>query len=70
MDKGKIEGAYLLLKRFKNRLKTFDSALEKVHIQKADKKDFLALKVSLDKDRAASIFNDMNNKVNAYCKQF
>ena len=70
MDKGKIEGAYLLLKRFKNRLKTFDSALEKVHIQKADKKDFLALKVSLDKDRAASIFNDMKILFDTTVKQF
>ena len=59
MDKSKIEGAYLLLKRFKNRLKTFDSALSKVHTMKVDKKDFETLKVSLDKDRAASIFNDM-----------
>ena len=52
MDKGKIEGAYLLLKRFKNRLKAFDAALEKVHELKANKKDFLLLKQSLDKDRA------------------
>lgn len=59
MDKNKIEGAYLLLKRFKNRLKNFDSALEKVHEQKADKKDFIQLKASLDRDRAMSIFNDM-----------
>ena len=29
-DKSKIDGAYLLLKRFKNRLKNYDSALEKV----------------------------------------
>ena len=29
-DKSKIEGAYLLLKRFKNRLKNYDIALERV----------------------------------------
>ena len=43
MDKNKVEGAYLLLKRFKNRLKTFDVALSKVHELKADKKDFQKL---------------------------
>ena len=37
MEKNKIEGAYLLLKRFKNRLKQFDTALEKVHELKADR---------------------------------
>ena len=59
MDKDKIEGAYLLLKRFKNRLKNFDIALEKVHEMKANKEDFFRLKQSLDRDRAMSIFNDM-----------
>ena len=59
MDKSKIEGAYLLLKRFKNRLKQFDTALEKVHEQKADKTEFNKLKMSLEKDRAICIFNDM-----------
>ena len=48
MDRSKIEGAYLLLKRFKNRLKTFDTALNKVHDLKADKKDFTELQQSLD----------------------
>ena len=48
MDKSKIEGAYLLLKRFKNRLKTFDTALEKVHELKANKEDFVKLKQSVD----------------------
>ena len=70
MDKGKIEGAYLLLKRFKNRLKTFDTALEKVHVQKADKQDFLKLKTSLDKDRATSIFNDMKILFDTTVKTF
>ena len=27
-DKNKIEGAYLLMKRFKNRLKAFDGAMQ------------------------------------------
>ena len=70
MDKSKIEGAYLLLKRFKNRLKTFDTALAKVHDLKADKKDFTELQQSLDKDRAQSIFNDMRILFDTTVKRF
>ena len=36
-DKSKIEGAYLLLKRYKNRLKNYDTALEQINNVKADK---------------------------------
>ena len=70
MDKSKIEGAYLLLKRFKNRLKTFDTALEKVYSLKADKQDFMKLKQSLDKERAQSIFDDMKVLFDTTVKQF
>ena len=69
MDKDKIEGAYLLLKRFKNRLKNFDIALEKVHEMKANKEDFFKLKQSLDRDRAMSIFNDMKILFDSTIKQ-
>ena len=69
MDKNKIEGAYLLLKRFKNRLKAFDTALEKVHEQKVDRQEFAKLKQSLDKDRALSIFNDMKLLFDTTVKQ-
>ena len=34
MDRGRVEGAYLLLKRFKARLKLFDKALEKLYFDK------------------------------------
>jgi hypothetical protein len=37
MDRGRIDGAYLLLKRFKGRLKLFDRALEKIYEDKASK---------------------------------
>ena len=36
-DKSKIEGAYLLLKRFKNRLKNYDTALAKLNETKVNK---------------------------------
>ena len=42
-DKSKIEGAYLLLKRYKNRLKNYDAALEKIESNKADRNELTAL---------------------------
>jgi len=39
-EKGRIEGAYILLKRFKNRLKHFDSTFKTITDQKADLKEF------------------------------
>jgi len=40
MERGRIDGAYLLLKRFKGRLKMFDKALEKMHSDKTSKEEF------------------------------
>jgi hypothetical protein len=40
MERGRIDGAYLLLKRFKGRLKLFDKALEKMHTEKTSKDEF------------------------------
>ena len=59
MERGRIDGAYLLLKRFKGRLKMFDKALEKLHIDKTGKDEFNNLCQSLDKHRAQSIMSDM-----------
>ena len=42
-DKSKIEGAYLLLKRFKNRLKNYDNALQKFDQKKCDKSELYEL---------------------------
>ena len=61
MDKSRIDGAYLLLKRFKLRLKQFDKALEKLHSEKASTEQFSILCQSLDRHRATAIFNDMKN---------
>ena len=46
-DKNKIEGAYLLLRRFKNRLKAFDETVRVIHDKKADLSDFELLKASI-----------------------
>ena len=59
--KDKIEGAYLLLKRFKNRLKGMDEVVRSVSKDKADKKDFEKLEKSLAKGRAEAVFNDMKD---------
>ena len=69
-EKSKIDGAYLLLKRFKNRLKICDSALEKVASQKADRTELQALSLSVDKERAMRVFNDMKLLFDTTVKQF
>ena len=56
MDRGRIDGAYLLLKRFKGRLKQFDKALERIYDEKASKQEFERLTLSLDKNRTEVIF--------------
>ena len=58
-DKSKIDGAYLLLKRYKNRLKTYDGALEKIAETKADKTELQSIYNSVQKDSAMAVFNDM-----------
>ena len=46
-DKSKIEGAYLLLRRFKNRLKMLDEIVRVIHEKKVEVRDFEVLKASL-----------------------
>ena len=58
-DKSKIEGAYLLLKRYKNRLKNYDAALERISSLKADKSFVEKLEEQTKPERAVSVFNDM-----------
>lgn len=58
-DKSKIEGAYLLLKRYKNRLKNFDTALAQIESNKADKKELAQLTKSLDNQTNLAILKDM-----------
>ena len=69
MDRSRIDGAYLLLKRFKGRLKLFDQALEKLYNQKASKEEFEQLLQSLDKHRAEQIFNDMKSLFDSTVQQ-
>ena len=47
-DKSKIDGAYLLLKRFKNRLKNYDLALAQIEGKKADKQEITDLARRVD----------------------
>ena len=70
MDKNKIEGAYLLLKRFKNRLKVMDDVVARINVEKANHADFHVLKQSLKKERAESVFDDMKTLFDATVKQF
>lgn len=70
MSKDKIEGAYILLKRFKNRLKGFDSVIKKVSDEKADREDFVRLEQSMAKGRAESVFVDMKILFDSTVKQF
>ena len=58
-DKDKIEGAYLLLKRYKNRLKVMDAALQKIDEKKSDRWELKKLSDNVDPSKQISIFNDM-----------
>ena len=69
-DKSKIDGAYLLLKRYKNRLKKFDSALERIYEIKADKSQVEIIAEETKPERAISVFEDMKMLLDATTKQF
>ena len=58
-DKSKIDGAYLLIKRFKNRLKGLDEVVRRVNSEKADRMDLERLEKSTAKGRADVVFDDM-----------
>ena len=58
-DKSKIDGAYLILRRLKDRLKAFDVALQALNKAKVNISDFKRLETSLDMARAEIIFEDM-----------
>ena len=51
-SKDSIQGAYLLLRRFKNRLKNFDSVIAQMQDKKVEVHEFELLKRSLAKQRA------------------
>ena len=58
-EKDSIQGAYLLLRRFKNRLKNFDNVVAQIQDSKVGIVEFDDLKRSLEKQRAMTIFEDM-----------
>ena len=58
-EKDRIQGAYLLLKRYKNRLKNFDQAIHNINKSKVDLTEFNELKVSLDHERYLTYAKDM-----------
>lgn len=58
-EKDRIGGAYLLLKRYKNRLKAFDQTLSTINATKVDKVEYDKFKLSLEKERAMTLFRDM-----------
>ena len=69
-DKSKIEGAYLLLKRYKNRLKNYDTALEQINNVKADKNALELLEAQTKPQRATAVFNDMKMLLDMTTMQF
>ena len=69
-DKNKIEGAYLLMKRFKNRLKAFDQAMQTLNETKANVTDFDELRAGLDFTRTENVFKDMMTLIDSTTKNF
>ena len=69
-DKNKIEGAYLLMKRFKNRLKAFDAAMQALNNSKANVTDFDELRRGLDFTRTENVFRDMMALIDKTTKNF
>ena len=69
-DRNKIEGAYLLLKRFKDRLRGFDEVMKSIRQEKVDKTDFAILEKSLAKGRAEAVFDDMKRLFDLTVKNF
>lgn len=70
MHKDKIEGAYLLIKRLKNRLKGFDEVIKRIGAEKANLSDFKDLQHSIAKERTQSIFEDMKRLFDTTVEQF
>ena len=59
-----------MIKRMKNRLKNFDTALELMNKVKLEKDEFEQLKHDVNKDRAISVFNDMKLLLDSTVYQF
>lgn len=57
-EKG-VQGAFMLLKRYKDRLKVFDQTLCQLDKNKVSIQQFDKLQASLDKEHGTNLFNDM-----------
>ena len=58
-EKNRIEGAYLLLKRFKTRFKALDETVKVINEKKAEKTDLDLLRLSMNPLRAEAVMQDM-----------
>ena len=58
-EKYGIQGAYMLLKRFKDRLKVFDQTISEINKSKVNLTEFRQLESSIDIAHASKLFNDM-----------
>mmetsp|Transcript_3610 Transcript_3610/g.4811 ORF Transcript_3610/g.4811 Transcript_3610/m.4811 type:complete len:81 (-) Transcript_3610:337-579(-) len=58
------------MKRFKNRLKAFDSAMQALNDTKANLTDFEELRRNLDFTRTENVFKDMMSLVDTATKNF
>ena len=70
MSKGKIDGAYILLKRFKNRLKGIDQVVSQIERDKLSSAEFQTFYQSMKKGRAEEVFKDMQELLDCTMKQF
>jgi len=59
--KDSLVGAQLQLDHFRNQLRMFDKALEKLHSEKASKQDLEEVRGETSQNRAESVFNDMRD---------
>lgn len=58
-NKDRIEGAYLILRRFKDRLKGIDEVVKKVNQEKVNRTELKRFEDSMDQNRAITMFDDM-----------
>ena len=69
-EKSKIDGAYILIKRFKNRLKALDKAVERLHTVKANQVEVSELRAATSQERAQSVMDDMKLLFDTTTKEF
>ena len=69
-EKSKIDGAYILIKRFKNRLKALDQAVERLHTLKANQVEVNELRAATSQERAQSVMDDMKLLFDTTTKEF